>query len=74
VTARKPSNAQLRALRHYAEGDGAGESWAQATSHDNLSWYRHERTIESLERHGWVDANGITAAGEQALRGAKSKP
>lgn len=67
---KKPSLAQRRALRVFAEGDGPGESWSQvsASENDSLAWFRHERTIRSLERHGWVDAYGITQLGLEALK------
>ena len=65
---RKPSPAQLRALRHYLAGDGAGESWAHDLHFDRLSWYRHERTLDSLQRNGWVDSEGnITEVGRVML-------
>ena len=68
------SKAQAEALQHYANGDGAGESWAQrsVSAIGPLAFYSHERTLDSLERHGWIDANGITDAGRAAL--AKRAP
>ena len=68
------SSEQRRVLAHYANDDGPGESWAQMLTNaaDKLAWYRHERTITSLERRGLIDVNGITEAGREAL--AKVSP
>ena len=69
----KPSPAQARALKHYSDGEGAAESWDdELCGHGDthLGFYRHERTIESLKRRGWVDASGITEAGRFALERA----
>jgi len=65
----KLSEAQRRVLQHYANGDGAAESWTHDFSGGPtaLQWQRHERTVASLERHGWIDSEGITEAGKAAL-------
>jgi hypothetical protein len=65
---KKPSDTQASALRIYAEGGEAGDVWDDYDgSERHLSWYRHERTIDSLRRRGWIDDNGITEAGRKAL-------
>jgi hypothetical protein len=59
VSGARPSDAQRRTLEVYENGGGPGESWAS------------ERTIESMSRHGWIDANGITDKGAAALAVAR---
>lgn len=66
-TAHAPTKTQAQALRHYIGGDGAGESWSTDGGADTLAWCRHERTIDSLVRRGWIDRDGITEAGRAAL-------
>lgn len=65
---------QLRVLAVYADGGGPGEAWSQKLTNvtDSLAWYRHERTLASLEKRGLINANGITEAGcaEISRRGA----
>jgi hypothetical protein len=60
---------QASALRILAEpGAEPGDVWDDYDgSERHLSWYRHQRTIESLRRRGWADDNGITDAGREAL-------
>jgi len=68
-----PSEVQLTALQHYAAGDGAGESWACDGDRDQLAWFRHERTLKALERHGWINEDGITEAGRALLAPGSAK-
>lgn len=73
---KRPSRTQLAALQHYADnpgepGNAASESWAASYASDKFSWHRHERTLVSLERNGWVDGNGLTESGEACLRAAR---
>lgn len=74
---RRPSAAQLRALEIHARGGGPGESWVeeQSPTHTNLAWYRHERTLDAMNRYGWTTpaGDGLTDSGEAALYLGRSK-
>lgn len=66
------SKAQARALRFYVDygndGLAAAESLAAYPGVDRFAYLNHERTIDSLKRHGWVnEEDKITDAGLSAL-------
>jgi hypothetical protein len=65
---RKPSPAQLAALRNMAAGKRPGYGIYGNSAHGGLSG-----TIVSLHRRGWIDTNGITEAGRTALRQKEGK-
>lgn len=69
-----PSKAQARMLRFYVDhgddGTAAAESWSayRASDDQQLDWHNHQRTLQSLLRHGWVnEEDEITEAGLSAL-------
>lgn len=60
---------QRRALECLANGDGPGEFWANHDGNDHLAWHRSERTLDSLQRRGWVDEHGsLTDSGRAVLQ------
>lgn len=67
-----PSKSQARALKFYIDnghdGTAHAESLAAYRGTDRFSYLNHERTIDSLKRHGWVSEDDkITEAGLSAL-------
>jgi hypothetical protein len=65
MTDKKPSAAQLAALRNLAAGRSAGHGLVGRSAHGGLS-----ATIVALHRRGWLDRTGnLTDAGKEAARG-----
>jgi hypothetical protein len=59
---KRPSETQRNALKSYVD-----EAAATGDAKFRAPPYRNAHTIASLERHGWIDGNGITEAGRKAL-------
>jgi hypothetical protein len=66
---KKLTPAQAEALRHYARGMGAGESWSHydGGGSAHLAWANHERMLTSLEHRGLIASGEITDAGRAEL-------
>jgi hypothetical protein len=74
MASKLPSKSQARALRFYVDhgddGLAAAESWSAYNASDDqqLDWYNHQRTLQSLLRRGWVnEEDKITETGLNAL-------
>lgn len=72
---RTPTTSQRRALQFVAQHgeNGEAESWCDfEKAHWSASQLRfaglsHDRTFESLRRHGWIKDGEITEAGRAVL-------
>jgi SOS response regulatory protein OraA/RecX len=52
------------------ERDGEAMDLCDFDAAGVLDWRNRERVIDACRRRGWLDDDGITAAGKAALRGS----
>lgn len=67
MSALKLSPSQLRMLRNIADGKAPTDGISGRSAHGGAA-----ATFASLHRHGLVSGMNVTAAGRQALAGAKA--